>query len=114
VLTPSRTKRTLTLVQALTQFLFTVAGLGVLVALGGDGPIVHYVGLGPPTCATGSRVLTPSRTKRTLTQSRSSGLSPRGNMTTLGLIAGLCTVIGLFVSSGPEAVAAALWASGWG
>lgn len=35
-------------------------------------------------------------------------------LTTLGLIAGLCTVIGLFVSSGPEAVAAALWASGWG
>ncbi|AWB25427.1 TIGR00374 family protein [Methylobacterium currus] len=35
-------------------------------------------------------------------------------LTTLGLIAGLCTVIGLFVSSGPEAVAEALWASGWG
>ncbi|GJD49394.1 hypothetical protein OPKNFCMD_2124 [Methylobacterium crusticola] len=35
-------------------------------------------------------------------------------LTTLGLIAGLCTVIGLFVSSGPEAVAAAIWAAGWG
>ncbi len=33
----------------------------------------------PPTCATGSRVFTPSRTKRTLTQALSSGFSPRGN-----------------------------------
>ncbi|MFE1602493.1 lysylphosphatidylglycerol synthase domain-containing protein [Methylobacterium sp. ID0610] len=34
------------MLQALTQFLFTVAGLGILIALGGDGPIVHYVAVG--------------------------------------------------------------------
>lgn len=34
------------MLQALTQFLFTMIGLGVLVALGGEGPIVHYVALG--------------------------------------------------------------------
>ncbi|RVU21489.1 flippase-like domain-containing protein [Methylobacterium oryzihabitans] len=34
------------MVQALTQFLFTVLGLGVLVALGGEGPIVEYVEIG--------------------------------------------------------------------
>ncbi|ACA20601.1 membrane protein [Methylobacterium sp. 4-46] len=34
------------MLQALTQFLFTVIGLGLLVALGGEGPIVHYVTVG--------------------------------------------------------------------
>lgn len=36
------------------------------------------------------------------------------HLTTLALVVGLCTVVGLFVSSGPEAVAAAAWAAGWG
>ncbi|MEH3144966.1 MAG: flippase-like domain-containing protein [Methylobacterium frigidaeris] len=35
-------------------------------------------------------------------------------LTSLALIAGLCTVIGLLVSSGPEAVMVAAWGAGWG
>ncbi|WP_082494527.1 MULTISPECIES: flippase-like domain-containing protein [unclassified Methylobacterium] len=35
-------------------------------------------------------------------------------LTTLALIVGLCTVVGLFLSSGPEDVAAAVASAGWG
>ena len=35
-------------------------------------------------------------------------------LTTLALIAGLCTVVGLFLSSGLEDVAAAVVSAGWG
>ena len=35
-------------------------------------------------------------------------------LTTLALIVGLCTVVGLFLSSGPEDVAAAVISAGWG
>lgn len=35
-------------------------------------------------------------------------------LTTLALIVGLCTVVGLLLSSGPEAVAAAVVSAGWG
>ena len=35
-------------------------------------------------------------------------------LTTLALIAGLCTVVGLFLNSGPDDVAAAVMSAGWG